>query len=304
MMHALVVMAVLALGTPPLRGGPPGTPPLYAGSSATHTTVGLEGKVIFRYEGAPIRALPVDDKAAVVVRIAEQVEDGGHRLYDLRFIAHRAGDYDLRSFLQHADGSPVTDGEAAPVHVGAVLPEEAGADLVEMNRIAPVRLGGYRTALIALGAAWAVPPIVILTKRLRRRKPAPAPEPARPLTLADQLRPLVSAALHGDLSTPDRARLEMLLLGYWRQRLGLREAALEEMIGVIRGDREGGPLVIALERWLHSPRAEHDGDLDALLGPYQRVGALPEAQSNREASTNGSTPSPAPGPATPQEVGG
>src|ERR1044071_89037 len=110
------------------------------------TTVGMEGKVLFRYSGAAVRALPVDDRSAVVLRIAEQGAEhggaGGATLYDLRFIAHKTGNYDLRSFLQHFDGSPVTDGEAMPVHVDAVLPENAGVDLVEVQRVKAVRLGG------------------------------------------------------------------------------------------------------------------------------------------------------------------
>lgn len=243
------------------------------GKPLATTTVGMEGKVVFRYDGAAVRALPADDRAAVVVRIAEQAVDGGHTLYDLRFIAQRAGDYDLRSFLQHFDGSAVTDGEAMPVHVDAVLPESAGADLVEVQRVGAVKLGGYKTVLIAIGAAWVVPPVWVIVKRMRRRKKTAPPVVAAPVTLADQLRPLVTAALAGELSTAERARLEMMLVGYWRERLGLEEVETEEVFGKLRGDPEAGALVVALEGWLHSPE-ERRGDVGELLRPYEKAAAV------------------------------
>lgn len=239
------------------------------------TTVGIEGRVLMRYDGAAIRGLPVNDKAAVVVRIADRADDGGHGLYDLRFIAQRAGDYDLREFLQHLDGSGVTDAAPLPVHVGALLPEDADADLIEGRGLGAVHLGGYRTALIALGVLWLVPPTWVIGRRLTRRRAVAGVDTAAPLTFADQLRPLVDAALRDRLTPAEQARLEMLLLSYWSERLGLEGLARDTALSRLHADGRAGALILAVERWLHSPRGEEAaGDATELLRPYRDVPAV------------------------------
>jgi hypothetical protein len=235
------------------------------------TTVGLEGKVLWRYSGAAVRPVPADDRAKVAVRIADRAEDAGATIYDLRFIAQRTGEYDLRSFLEHIDGTPVTDGPAMPVAVGAILPEDAGSDLFDIASRPPPRLGGYRTFLIAAGVLWAVPLVYVIARRALRRRPAPPSPPARPPTLADQLRPLVEAAMAGTLSVQGRARLEMLLLAYWRERLDLRGIPHADAIARLKAHAEAGALVRRLEAWLHRPAAPQDEPVDVavLLRPYR-----------------------------------
>lgn len=240
---------------------------------AVRTTIGIEGRAVFRHPASePVQAVPVDDKAPVVVRIADQTRDGEFVLYDLRFIAQYAGEFDLRDCLRRPDGAPLTNAEPLPVSIGKLLPDDHLGALFEIGGGRLPRLGGYQVALLVIGALWLAVPLVVLARRLMRRRPArPAPE-APPRTLADQLRPLVEMAERGEMSVADRARLEMLLLAYWRERLGL-DSGIDQAAAVraLREHAEAGELLATLDRWLHMPHRS-DGrivEVSAVLKRYR-----------------------------------
>ena len=253
------------------------------------TPVGLEGKVLFRSTDPALRPLPVGDKSELTLRIAGTAPDGPATLYDLRYIAAVPGDFDLRAFLRHAEGSPVTDGQAVMVRSVPSLPLDASGDLFPIGGAAPPRIGGYRLALIALGVLWLIPLAWALVNRLRRRAEVAAPPPAPP-TLADQLRPLVEAAMSGALGPQDQARLERLLVTHWRGRLHLLARSHGESLHALRHHDQAGPLLAHLEGWLHRPasttRATSEPiDLNALLAPYRTAAPIDLAQSNGAASS-------------------
>lgn len=235
------------------------------------TTIGIEGRTIFRHPaGEVVQSVPVDDKAPVVVRIAEATRDGDWMLYDLRFIAQYAGEFDLRECLRRPDGAPLTNAEPLPVVVGKLLPDDHQGALFELGGVRVPRLGGYRLALLLVGIVWLALPVWFIARRLLRKRPPASPPPDAPVTLADQLRPLVESALRGELSTADRARLEMLLLGYWRERLGLGGVEHAAAVRTMRAHAEAGELLEQLERWLHRPRRADDPavDVSAMLTRY------------------------------------
>jgi hypothetical protein len=242
---------------------------------ATASTIGIEGQVVFRHrKSEPVQAVPVDDKAPVVVRIADSTPDGEFVLYDVRFIAQYAGEFDLRDYLRRPDGSPLTDAEALPITVGKLLPEAHQGELIETEGSGAPRLGGYRIALIVIGMLWLIPPTWWVIRRLTRSAPPPPPQPAQPATLADQLRPLVEAAIAGTLSTSERAQLELLLLAYWRERLGLASHEVDHVGAIqrLREHPEAGELLVLLERWLHRPpRQDEVVDVAAVLERYRKA---------------------------------
>jgi hypothetical protein len=69
----------------------------------------------------------------------------------------------------------------------------------------------------------------------------------------------------------DQARLENLLLGYWRQRLDLEALDPSAAMASLREHPEAGALLRALEDWLHRPPGTARVDLDAVLAPYAQV---------------------------------
>jgi len=277
---AVVFAAInLAVWCAPASAVPPRSPPGVAvpaqirGPSPAQSTIGIEGQVILRHRAAePVQTVPVNDKAPVVVRIADSTPDGEYVLYDLRFIAQYAGKFDLRDCLRRPDGSALTDAPPLPVVIGKLLPEDHQGELIEIAGMSVPRLGGYRAALVAVGAVWLIPPAWLIVRRLMRKAASQPPAGPRPHTLADQLRPLVERAIRADLSTPERAQLEMLLLGYWRERLGLHSVDLDpaQAICRLRENREAGELLTLLEQWLHRPPSRSEAvDIGAMLERYR-----------------------------------
>jgi hypothetical protein len=134
---------------------------------------------------------------------------------------------------------------------------------------------------------WVAGLAVILCAGRRRRVEVEA-QASRPATLADRLRPLVDAAVAGELTAGQHAELERLLIGYWRRRLKLEHTAPAQFMAVLRSHEEAGPLLRRLEDWLHRPAGTAGAvDVAALLKPYQAISA-----DHMEETRAGSTTSP------------
>lgn len=242
------------------------------------TTIGVEGRVIVRIPGPALRAAPVDDRSDVLLRIAASGDDDGATLYDLRFVAQRAGEFDLRGWLTGAAGAPASIADPIPVRVGSLLPGDQNGDLFPIAPGAIPHPGGYRLALVACGILWLTPIAVLVARRVRRRQVAGPAADAAPPTFADLLAPLVQQAAAGELPAADRARLEMLVVAHWRERLSLAGVPHLESLRRIREDAQAGALVRALEAWLHRPTPPDDARAEAvrLLDPYRASPALTE----------------------------
>ncbi len=266
--------------------GPNATPPQPGDASAaapfkplSTTTIGLEGKVMYRVEagGPRLIARPVDRFANVNVRIADVTDDGDAKLYDLRFIAQHAGRFDLRDALERVDGGPMAELPAAPVAVGALLDPEHDGELIAMQEVIAKPRVGYRATLIALGSVWLLVPIAYGVWRLahRKRRVVVAPPPPPP-TLADQLAPMVEAARTGRLDAAGRAALERLHIAYWRKRLRLDALGTRGALDAIKADPKAGALLNAVERWLHAPDGTHHSADEALrlLNDYRDASAI------------------------------
>ncbi len=268
---------------------------------------GLVAEVIVVDAEQPLRAKPEQPLSApVLVRVSEASAATG-RAFRVEFIGAVAGEYDLREYLEFVDGTPATSLAPIRVRVESQLPATHGSDLFAVPE-PPFRLEShYRTILIVVGAIWLLIPIAVLIRRRLRRPPVVVVEPpAPPPTLADVLRPLVERAHAQGLSLREQASLELLLLHYWRDRLGLGDAPVATAIASIRRHPEAGTLMRAVERWLHA-RGAGDArpteDIATLLAPYATVDA-PQEWPPRVASDDGAASAAAPAAAAraPTEV--
>jgi hypothetical protein len=220
--------------------------------------------------GPELEPLPVTDKTPVVIRIDAVYPHGTDFRYDLVCYGLEPGTYDLRDYLRRKDGSSAADLPPLQFVVNSQLPPGQ----IEPNRLAFGSLpwlGGYRLLLIAAGIIWVAGLVWLVYPR---RKPAAAVEAgpvATPVTLADRLRPLVTDAIAGRLSTSRLAELERALVSYWRRRLGLGEVSPGEALARLRHHPEAGPLISQLEAWLHRPAGSQPVDVNALLEPYRNV---------------------------------
>ena len=224
--------------------------------------------------GAELEAIPIRDRdAPIVVRIAEAYRHGDGFRYDLIYYGLEPGEYDLRAMLRRKDGSGTGDLPPIPVQVRAILPPGQ----VEPHRLTPGEspaLGGYRHVLISGAVAWSAGLAAILLLG-RKRREAGLAAARKPPTLADRLRPLVESALAGKLGEGEHAELERLLIGYWRRRLAIEDVEPARALAILREHDDAGPLLKALEDWLHRPAssARRPVDMNALLAPYRGLPA-------------------------------
>lgn len=230
-------------------------------------SVGIEGRVSVTIGGSRLEAVPVNDRAPLIVRIAstEPGAEGASR-YDLRFLGSVPGTYDLREYLLDPDGAHPT-APTIPVRVRSMVSEDSH-DLVEVPASAPPPLGGHRRWLVLAGIAWALVLPLVLWRR-RAAPPALIPESPQP-SLAEQLAVIVANARLGELPPREQARLERMLIGHWRERLGIASLPPIEALAALRANPEAGALLRQVERWLHGrPGSGPAVDVDALLAPYR-----------------------------------
>jgi hypothetical protein len=123
--------------------------------------------------------------------------------------------------------------------------------------------------MIALAAIWLAGLATILFWK-KKSKIAATTEVGQP-TLAERIHPLLADASAGRLDAAGRATLERLILGHWRERLpDIADLSPTEAMVKLRHHPEASPLVLALERWLHSRDSQTSpAEIERLLAPYQ-----------------------------------
>lgn len=247
-------------------------PLVLAQSKRVESTVGMPARVEQVVLPAPeLEAVPVDPKSPVLLRVTGTWAHGTDFRYDLEFQGFEPGEYDLARWLARKDGGELQELPAIPVTVSALLPAE---------RITPhprtggedVRIGGYRVLMVVAGVVWLLG-LVLLLLWIRPRRAASAVLGAKPRTLAERLRPLVQRALANELSRSERAQLELVLVGVWKKRLELEDLEPARALELLRNHVDAGPLLRALEEWLHRPEPPKNVDLEALLAPYRDLPA-------------------------------
>ncbi len=248
---------------------------LLAAGLARATTVGMTGEV--KDQKLPGPELVVkkmeNPRGPFILRITAVYPHGSDFRYDFAYTGLEPGKYDLCTLLEHKDKTPVAGLPPVEVEITPVLPP-GPPPMIEDHPVAPFlpRLGGYRMLLWILGIVWIVGFIALLCWRRKSRAataPASVPEP----TVAERLRPLITEATAGRLDRDGQAKLERLLLGFWRQRLDLDAASPAEAIRTLRNHPEGGELLRRVEDWLHRPvrpesEAVSEAEIATLLQPY------------------------------------
>jgi hypothetical protein len=251
-----------------------------ASARAATPTVGIEGQLEVQLAGPELTARPPDRAAPLNVRIASTRPHGTQIHYDLRYIGLVPGKYDLRDYLVRSDGSKPNELPALAVEVTGLLPADHRGQLAQPDDSPIRRLGGYK-ALMWIGVGlWVLCVIPLLFGRRKRGDQAAAAEDSAPPSIIDQLRPLVEQARAGKLTTEGKAKVERLLLAYWRERLELVGVGPAEAILSLRAHPEAGALLRTLEDWLYRPPGTTPVDIDAALAPYA-VEPAPTASSTQ-----------------------
>ncbi len=203
-----------------------------------------------------------DREPPLVVRVldARPAKDGGR--YDFEVHGLEPGTFNLADFLEGEGELPEILLEiTSPLEPGVLHPHP-------LERGTLPSLGGYRTTMTFVGAAWLAGLIGIIA--WRKKKPVAENTDLRGPTLAERLRPLVSGASQAALSTADRAVLERMIIGHWREALPeISSKPPDEAMSLLRRHPQASPLILALERWLHAPAADiSPAEIESLLAPY------------------------------------
>lgn len=234
--------------------------------------IGIEGHISLELPRGDYRPRPLDDRTEFILRIESVTPAaGGQHRYELYYMGLEPEHFDLADYLVRPDGSRPDELAGKQVSVQALLPEDHDGQL---TRYVPERfpfIGGYRAALGGIGLLW-LGGIAAFISSYRRR---PAPVAASPMvpqpSFAERLRPLVEAAAKGQLTTEQKALIERLLLGFWREKLNLPELRMAEAISQLRQHAQAGELLRALERWLHQRNGGSAEEVKSLLEPYRHA---------------------------------
>lgn len=207
-----------------------------------------------------------DRKPPLSVRVLEvKPAKDGYR-YDFEVQGLEPGNHNLSDYLDAPEGTTIPE---IPLEItsalepGLALPHEVGTGKLP-------QLGGYRTTMLTLAGIWLAGLGAILFWRKKKNAPDSSGQELPP-TLAERLHPLVDGAAKGELTSDDRAKLERLIIGHWRERLP-EIAALSpaEAMMALRADPQASPLILALEKWLHARNPSMAADeIDRLLAPYR-----------------------------------
>ena len=246
---------------------------LASANAANETSVGINIKVDgIEITGEKVQPIPrMDSSAPIVIRISNSEKTDAGYVYDFRVEGYEPGDYNLCDFLQRLSGKPLgEDVEAIPFHVDSVLEPDV-MDVEPPAIIEPERIGGYKLLLKVFAGLWLLIPIIYLI--MKQKKSSQEVDEKLPPTLADRIAPMVQQAADGTLSTDDRAKLERMVLGHWMEKKpALRNLTTAEAIKQLRADDEASPLLLALEKWLHSPSPSEYAEISDLLAPYAERG--------------------------------
>lgn len=212
-----------------------------------------------------------DEESPLTLRIEEVYPHGTDFRYDFEVIGREPGKYDLRAFLQTKTGEPADQGEPIMFTVIPLLSSEQSEPNALSLDPSPAA-GSYRMMAWTLGIVWFLGFVVIICSFFWGGKSLGASQ-QRPLTLADELRVLISEALQDRGSPRSMARVEMLLLAHWRDRLGLQNTEAHEAIRIMHDDPAAGALLRQIEAQLHQPNPDPNFDWETLLKPYQHTAA-------------------------------
>ena len=226
--------------------------------------LGVEQAAIITYSGPGLVVKPFRYGVAVNVRIAQVTERGGAKVYDVRYLVNREGEHDLIEYLMTDNGSSLSGLPSFKVKGDPKLSKELEARVKETEDIGIEVRGHYQATLVALAVFWVLWLFALIFWR-RPKKPAPVPAKP-PLTLAEQLRLLLSELEQGGLSAEQKARLEMLMLRCWREGLVPADAPMADVLAAIADGERTGEALGRLQRWLHRPGSGvTDGEIVALL---------------------------------------
>jgi len=229
--------------------------------------LGVEQAAIITYGGPELAVKPFKWGVAVNVRIAQVTGAPGGRVYDVRYLVNREGDYDLRDYLTSASGVVPEGLPVFKFHGDPKMSKELEARIKETEQVG-VQVGGrYYAKLTVLGCVWlACLYPLIFWGRPKRLAQAPV---VAPLTEAEELHGLLAKLRAGALDATGQARMEMILLRCWRAGLLRPDAPMSEVLAAVARDGRTAEALRRLQAWLYRRDAKVTAEeIAALVAPH------------------------------------
>jgi len=214
--------------------------------------------------------------APVVIRIDAVYSHGDGFRYDLTWSAYESGTHDLTKYLVRKDGTSTDDLPPLIVSATATLPPKRVAPNAPDSQ-SRISVGGYRTLLWMGGLLWVAGLVAIILRGRNRPTNEVDGTDKSPQGRLDVIRNLVASAVSsGEFSVADKARLEGLIVGFWREHKQIQELPAQAALARLRDDPDAGPLLRQLERWLYDRPQLEQLDLNVLLSPLHEMAARNE----------------------------
>ncbi len=251
---------------------------------------GATGTLELSYDAAPLRAKPSSDLTAPVL---VRVNDITSKRYRVEYMGLVSGVYDLAPYLEQADGRPAIFATPLTVEIFTQLPPNHGTDVFGLSAPSFGFRAHYRELLIAIAVLWIAVPTVLVVRRFARKQPLAAIQPiASTPTLEEQLFALAHEAKARVLSVDERGQLELMLLRTLRSHVAdgrdalNTPATLSAQTEALRRDASVGPVILAVERWLH---AATEGEAREALQALEALEHSMLSRGGAQPSLGGST---------------
>jgi hypothetical protein len=247
--------------------------------SEREVPLGVEEAIIVSYSGPRLIARPYRRGASVNLRIADEVQRGAVRVYDVRYVINLPGEFDLTDYLMTVDGSPIDNLPSFHVRGLTSLTKDIETRIQEIENVQVHIWHWYYETMVGLGVLWGLwlCGLVFLGRPPKKRRVVPPPPPP---SIEERIERFLKAMVRRELSTVEKAELETLLLEHWRERLGLHDRRMAAACRQIERSRECGTVYQALQKWLHAPHSQVGAE--AFLAGYRSS----SEESSEEAGTS------------------
>ena len=245
-------------------------------SDSLNVPLGVEQAAIVTYSGPPIAVTPYKWGVAVNVRIASVAQGTGVRIYDIRYIVNRGGEFDLKDYLAGADGKPLEGLPSFKFHGDPKLSQELDTRIQETEKVRVDVGGHYYATLTALAVFWIIWLLLLIFYKRPHAAAVAAPPPPEP-TLVELLRAALAQLQSGTLDADGKAKLEMRLLRRWRETLALDHLSMTATHDAIAQNQKTGKLLRQVQHFLHHRASPvQSAEIAAALAPYAAETRAPQ----------------------------
>lgn len=202
----------------------------------------------------------------IILRISNIKETADSFLYDIHVESLEPGEYDLRKYLKKINGATLNDADPIKLQVSSLLPKDQ-IEPQKPSRQTPERIDGYITTLKVIAALWILGLIILIFKR--KKNPESESQTIQKPSLKKRMSKLIKEASEGTINNQGRAKLERMIIEHWRNKIPeTKKLSPSQALKTLRKNPQSSPLIIALEKWIHSPEPISKKEIDELLKEY------------------------------------